>query len=115
MGTQEPRNSGGSLLGRAAKLADLIVYQPGSVVSRTLIDRGSGTLTLFAFDAGQGLSEHTAPFDAFVHILDGEAEIAISGTSFPLKEGEVVIMPANEPHSVKAVTKFKMMLVMIRS
>ncbi|MDP2663713.1 MAG: cupin domain-containing protein [Dehalococcoidia bacterium] len=115
METQESRKDGSQILGRAARLDDLIVYQPGSVVSRTLIDKGSGTLTLFAFDEGQGLSEHTAPFDAFVQILDGEAEIVISGKSFRLKEGEVVVMPANGPHSVKAVTKFKMMLVMIRS
>ncbi len=115
MENQESRKGGGELLGRAARLADLIAYQQGSVVSKTLLDKGSGTLTLFAFDEGQGLSEHTAPFDAFVHIVDGEAEIVISGNSFRLKEGEVVVMPANEPHSVKAVTRFKMLLVMIRS
>ncbi|MDO8674424.1 MAG: cupin domain-containing protein [Dehalococcoidia bacterium] len=115
MEIQQSRKDRNKLPEQGTRLADLIAYQQGSVVSRTIIDRGSGTLSLFAFDEGQGLSEHTAPFDAFVHIVDGEAEIAISGTSFRLKEGEVAIMPANEPHSVKAVTRFKMMLVMIRS
>ena len=99
---------------RAAKLVNLVDYQEGSVVSRTLIDKKTGTLTLFAFDEGQGLSEHTAPFDAFVYLLDGEAEIVISGKTLRLKEGEMVIMPANEPHALKAIRQFKLMLVMIR-
>ncbi|WXG42386.1 MAG: cupin domain-containing protein [Candidatus Freyarchaeum deiterrae] len=94
---------------------DLIDYQEGAVVSRTLVDKKAGTVTLFAFDEGQGLSEHTAPFDALVHILDGEAEIVISGKSLNVKEGEMVIMPANQPHALKAVSKFKMILTMIRS
>jgi quercetin dioxygenase-like cupin family protein len=87
---------------QSLNLADLIDYQMGSVVSRTLIDKKTGTVTLFAFDEGQGLSEHTAPFDAFVHIIDGEAEITISGKSITVKGGELVIMPANEPHALRA-------------
>lgn len=103
-----------SLSDRVLKLADLIDYQEGSVVSRTVIDRKTGTLTLFAFAAGQGLSEHAAPFDAMVHLLDGEAEITISGTSHHLKAGETIIMPADKPHALKAIRNFKMLLVMIR-
>ena len=103
------------LLAQVMKLVDLVDYQQGSVVSRTVIDKKTGTLTLFAFAEGQGLSEHTAPFDALVYLLDGEADIVISGKSLRLKEGEMVIMPANEPHALKAIKKFKMMLVMIRS
>jgi len=100
---------------QAVKLADLVNYQGGSVVSRTIINKKTGTVTLFAFDEGQGLSEHTAPFDALVYILDGEGEIVISGEPFRLKEGEMIIMPANQPHALKAIRKFKMILVMIRS
>ncbi len=99
---------------QSLNIAALIDYQTGSVVSRTLIDKKTGTVTLFAFDAGQGLSEHTAPFDAFVHIIDGEAEITISGKSITVKGGELVIMPANEPHALRALKKFKMILTMIR-
>ena len=103
------------LSGKALKLSDLIKYQEGSVVSRTIIDKKTGTVTLFSFDEGQGLSEHTAPFDALVHILDGEAEVTISGKVNQLTKGKVIIMPANEPHTLLAVKSFKMMLVMIRS
>ena len=103
------------LLGQATKPIDLVSYQAGSIVSRAIIDKGTGTLTLFAFDEGQGLSEHTAPFDALVYLLDGEAEIIISGKPLRLKEGEIVIMPANEPHALKAIKKFKMILTMIKS
>jgi quercetin dioxygenase-like cupin family protein len=103
------------LLAQVTKLADLVDYQEGSVVSRTIIDKKTGTLTLFAFSDGQGLSEHTAPFDALVYLIDGEAQVVISGKTLYLKTGEMVIMPANEPHALKAVRKFKMMLVMIRS
>jgi len=85
------------------------------VVSRTIIDKKTGTVTLFAFDEGEGLSEHTAPYDALVYILDGKADIIISGKPFRLKKGEVTIMPANEPHALLALTKFKMLLTMIRS
>ena len=93
----------------------MIDYQEGTIVSKTIIDKEAGTVTLFAFDKEQGLSEHTAPFDAMVNILDGEAEIIISGKTFNLKAGEIIIMPANEPHAVKAVKKFKMILIMIKS
>jgi quercetin dioxygenase-like cupin family protein len=98
-----------------ARGADLVDYQDGSVVSRTLLDKKTGTVTLFAFDRGQGLSEHTAPFDALVHLLQGEAEITISGKALRLKEGEMVIMPANQPHALRAIEKFKMILTLIRS
>jgi quercetin dioxygenase-like cupin family protein len=103
------------LIATAARLADLVDYQQGAVVSRTIMDKKAGTLTLFAFDKGQGLSEHTAPFDAFVYILAGEAEVTISGRTLHLGEGEMVIMPAGAPHSLQAVDRFKMLLVMIRS
>lgn len=111
----EKQTGGEKLVGRALRLVDLIDYQEGAVVSRTIVDKKTGTVTLFAFDEDQGLSEHTAPFDALVQILDGEAEIFISGKSLHAKEGEMVIMPANQPHSLKAVKKFKMNLTMIRS
>ena len=100
---------------KASSLVDLVNYQEQSVVSKTLIKKETGTVTLFAFDQGQGLSEHTAPFDAFVYVLDGEVEITISGNPVILKEGEMIIMPANEHHALKAVKRFKMMLTMIRS
>lgn len=96
-------------------LINSIDYQNGSVVSLTIIDKKAGTITVFAFDEGQGLSEHTAPFDAFIQILEGEAEIIIAGEIFHLKQGEAIIMPANKPHAVKAITKFKMILTMIKS
>ena len=102
------------LVGQVIGLADLADYQEDSVVSRTIIEKETGTVTLFAFGKGQGLSEHTAPFDALVHVLDGEVEIVISGKPFHLKAGEMIIMPADEPHALKAVTKFKMLLTMIR-
>ena len=104
-----------NLPAQAIKLTDLVDYQVDSVVSRTIIDKKTGTLTLFAFGKGQGLSEHTAPFDALVYLLDGEVEITISGKTLYLKEGEMVIMPANEPHALKAIKNLKMILVMIRS
>jgi len=97
------------------KLDTAIEYQTAAVVSKTLINRPSGTITLFAFDEGQGLSEHTAPFDAVVQIVDGEAEIIISGESHFLTSGETIIMPAGEPHALKAVKCFKMLLTMIKS
>ena len=115
MAQSEQQASANPLMAQAIKLIDLVNYQEGSVVSRTIIDKKTGTLTLFAFGEGQGLSEHTAPFDALVYLLDGEAEITISGKTFHLKEGEIIIMPANEPHALKAIKKFKMLLVMIRS
>ncbi len=103
------------LLGQVVKPVDLIGYQEGSVVSRTIIDKDTGTLTLFAFAEGQGLSEHTTPFAALVYVIDGEAEVTISGKPLNLIEGEMVIMPANQPHALKATKRFKMMLVMIKS
>jgi len=111
----EQQASANPLMAQSIKLIDLVDYQEGSVVSRTIVDKKTGTLTLFAFGEGQGLSEHTAPFDALVYLLDGEAEITISGKTFHLKEGEIIIMPANEPHALKAIKKFKMLLVMIKS
>ena len=96
-------------------LVDMVNYQKESVVSNTLIEKKTGTVTLFAFDQGQGLSEHTAPFDALVYILDGEVEITISGNPINLKQGEMIIMPANESHALKAINRFKMMLIMIKS
>lgn len=104
-----------SLLGQALDLKGLIAYQEGSVVSKTLVDRGIGTITLFSFDAGQGLSEHTAPFDAFVQIVDGEAEVVISGEKHTVRAGEIIIMPADKPHALRAEKRFTMLLVMIRA
>lgn len=100
---------------KVARLNDLVDYQEGSVVSRTVIDRKTGSVTLFAFDVGQGLSEHTVPYDALVHLLEGKAKIVISGKEFRLKEGETIIMPANEPHALKAISRFKMLLMMIKA
>ena len=99
----------------ARNLADLVGYQEASVVSKTLLEKDTGTVTLFAFDKGQGLSEHTAPFDAMVCVLDGVAEITIAGNPVTLQQGEMLIMPANKPHSLKATERFKMMLTMIKS
>jgi quercetin dioxygenase-like cupin family protein len=96
-------------------LAEMAVYQSGSVVSRQIMGQKTGTVTLFAFDAGQGLSEHTAPFDALVEVLDGEAEIEIAGTVHHVKQGQAILMPANQPHALRAVQRFKMLLTMIRS
>lgn len=95
-------------------LAGSIDYQDGAVVSRTIIDKKTGTVTVFAFDRGQGLSEHTAPFDALVQVLDGEVDVFISGSPHRVKSGEYIIMPAGEPHSLQSVTRFKMLLTMIR-
>ena len=95
--------------------ADLVQYQDGTIVSRTIADRPTGTITLFAFAAGQALSEHTAPFDAMLMVLDGKAEVTISGTANQLSAGQMIVMPANQPHAVAAVTDFKMLLIMIRS
>jgi quercetin dioxygenase-like cupin family protein len=111
----QPQKDKEAVTGKVFKLAEMVDYQTGSVVSRTIIDKKAGTCTLFAFDAGQGLSEHTAPFDALVNILDGEAEITISGKPFNLKKDDMIIMPANDPHALRAVKRFKMMLVMIKS
>jgi len=101
--------------GKALALASLIDYQESSVVSKQLLDKKAGTLTLFAFDAGQGLSEHTAPYDATVLVIDGKPEIMINGKPHEVKAGQMIIMPANIPHAVKAPERFKMLLIMIRS
>jgi len=104
-----------NLLGKVLNMAGLVDYQKGAVVSRQIINKPTGTVTVFAFDKGEGLSEHTAPFDALVQILDGEAEVTISGKPNKLVAGEMIIMPAGQPHSLKALAKFKMALIMIRS
>ena len=103
------------LTAQTLTLNDMITYQDGSVVSRTLIDKKVGTLTLFAFGAGQGLSEHTAPYDATIQVIDGEAEVIIEGKSHAVVAGQLIIMPANLPHSVRANQRFKMLLIMIRA
>jgi quercetin dioxygenase-like cupin family protein len=109
------RADGGMQAGEVVALSDMVEYHDGSVVSRTLIDRPSGTLTLFSFDKGQGLSEHQAPFDAFVQIVDGSATVSISGVAHELVAGQAIIMPANKPHAVRALSRFKMLLTMIKS
>jgi len=103
------------LVGTTLVLKELVEYQSGSVVSRTVIDKNVGTVTLFAFDEGEGLSEHTAPYDALVYVFDGKAEITISGQPHDVGAGEMIIMPARKPHALRAVTRFKMMLVMVRA
>ena len=100
--------------GKAENLVGLVQYAEGSIVSRTLVDKPVGTITLFAFDKGQRLSEHSAPYDAVVQVMDGTAEVIIAGKPHKVIAGEMIIMPANIPHSVDAVAKFKMLLTMIR-
>lgn len=97
------------------KLKESVAYQDHAIVSKTLIEKQGGTITLFAFDSDQNLSEHTAPFDALVQIMEGEAEISISGKPLRLREGEMIVMPGGKPHAVRAIGRFKMMLVMIKS
>jgi quercetin dioxygenase-like cupin family protein len=97
------------------KLKELTAYQPGAIVSRAIVSEEAGTVTAFAFDEGQGLSEHTAPYNAMVIGLDGEADVRISGKNFHLIEDEMIMIPANNPHSIKATTRFKMILIMIRA
>ena len=104
-----------NLTDRVSRLVDLVEYQDDTLVSRTLIDKKSGTVTLFAFGEDQGLSEHTAPFDAMVLVIDGEAEITIAKNKHRLRQGETIIMPANIPHALKAIKKFKMLLIMVKS
>jgi len=115
MSSQQAQSKREMPIAEVVRLIDLVNYQEGAVVSRTLVNRGTGTVTLFAFDEGQGLSEHTAPFDALAHLLEGEAEIAVSGKPLRATAGEAVLMPANQPHSLKALSRFKMLLTMIRS
>lgn len=107
-------NDAKTLYAQPIPLADSVTYADGAIVSKTLLDKKAGTLTVFAFDAGQGLSEHTAPYDATVQILDGEGELTIAGKPIVARPGELVIMPANIPHSVRARQRFKMLLIMIR-
>lgn len=103
-----------NIVGEVGSLDKLVDYQEGAVVSKEIIKKDTGSVTLFAFDKGQGLSEHTAPFDAFVYIFDGKAEISVAGKQHSLKAGEMMIMPANKLHSLKAVDRFKILLVMIK-
>ncbi len=100
---------------QVVRLAEMAAYQDGAIVSRQVTKADAGNVTLFAFDAGQELSEHTAPFDALVHVLDGEAEVTIAGQSFHLRTGDAIVLPAGQPHAVKAVSRFKMLLTMIRA
>ena len=103
------------LVAQTAKLVDLVGYQEGTIVSRTILDKETGSVTLFAFDKGEGLSEHTTPYDALVFLLDGEAEITISGQPHRLTGGDAILMPGNQPHAVEAVERFRMVLTMIRT
>ena len=102
-------------LPEVSRVVDLVSYQEGAVVSRVVVKREAGNVTLFAFDAGQELTEHTAPYDALVHVLDGEAAITVSGRPHRVRAGEMILMPAHEPHALQAPSRFKMMLTMIRS
>lgn len=102
------------LLGKVLNLADIIQYQEGTVASRMIVNRKTGSITLFSFDENEGLSEHTAPYDAVVTILDGECEVWVAGKTWQMKAGETIIFPANAPHALSAITRFKMMLIMIR-
>lgn len=105
----------GLIESQAIKMLDLVQYQDGSIVSREILKKTTGTVTVFAFDEGQGLSEHTAPFDALVQVIDGEAEITLSGKAHLVATGALILMPAGKPHSLKALQRFKMILTMIRS
>ena len=109
------KNKKEDLTGKTLKLTEIIDYKKGAVVSRTIIEKKAGSVTFFSFDKGQGLSEHTAPFDVLVGMFDGEAEISISGKTHVVKAGDFIIMPANKPHALKATQKFKMALIMLRS
>jgi len=113
--TRMPEAKKESLTEQVIDPRDLVAYQPGSIVSRMLVYEKSGTITIFAFDTGEGLSEHTAPYDAVLQVLDGEALITIADTEYAMKAGDLIIMPAKIPHAVHAVTRFKMMLTMIHA
>jgi quercetin dioxygenase-like cupin family protein len=106
-------NDGAAL--RVGNVAGMVEYQTGSIVSREIVRKKAGTVTLFAFDKGQGLSEHTTPFDALVHVIDGVAQVMVGGNQYLMKKGELIVLPATVPHALKAVEKFKMMLVMIKA
>jgi quercetin dioxygenase-like cupin family protein len=112
--TEHPDKRREELKGRVLVLKDLVSYEDGTVASRMIINRKAGSITLFSFDEDEGLSEHTAPYDAVVTILDGECEVWVAGTTSQMKEGETIIFPAHVPHALSAITRFKMMLVMIR-
>ena len=111
----EKQKTDTSLLAQVSGLAGMVGYQQGSVVSRTIMDQKSGTVTLFAFDEGQGLSEHTAPFNAMVYVMDGKVRVTIGGKPFDLSAGDAIVMPADQPHALQATSRFKMMLIMIRA
>jgi quercetin dioxygenase-like cupin family protein len=115
MGEEPSGEARGLTPGKKGVVASLVSYQPGSVVSRTIISDRAGTVTLFAFDEGEGLSEHNAPYDALLHLLEGEAEVTISGKTSHLEQGEAIVLPAGKPHAVRALKRFKMLLTMIRS
>ena len=115
MSAEKPRTGSEIPAAQAVALLEFVSYQEGSVVSRVVIKRDTGNITLFAFDEGQGLSEHTAPFDALVQVLEGEVEISIDREPLRAKVGDLVLMPAHRPHALKAITRFKMLLTMIRS
>ncbi|HNQ29110.1 MAG TPA: cupin domain-containing protein [Methanolinea sp.] len=112
--TDKPDKKRDELKGKVLVLGDLVNYQVGTVASRMVVNRKAGSITLFSFDENEGLSEHTAPYDAVVTILDGECEVWVAGKTFQMKEGETIIFPANAPHALSAITRFKMMLIMIR-
>jgi quercetin dioxygenase-like cupin family protein len=111
----DTKSSSKGLRGEIAKVADLVNYQDGSIVSREIVKKPAGSVTVFAFDEGQGLSEHTAPFDALVQVLEGVVEITIAGKTHRLQGGELILMPAQQPHALKALQRYKMVLTMIRS
>lgn len=114
MTPETPPKSSRLACGEVVKVADLVSYQTAAVVSRVVVKQPAGNVTVFAFDEGQGLSEHTSPFDALVQVLEGEVEIMISGRTHRLLGGEMILMPAGQPHALKALTRFKMILTMIR-
>ena len=115
MQPKKPSPPKGFLGAQVARALELIKYQDGAIVSREIVKKPTGSVTLFAFDEGQGLSEHTAPFDALVQVMEGETEIMISGQAYRVQSGEMILMPAGQPHALKALNRFKMMLTMIRS
>lgn len=115
MADKNNNENASQILGKVLEFGKLIDYQEGAVVSKAIISKQSGNVTLFAFDKGQGLSEHTAPFDALVYIIDGQAEVIISGEKLTVNKGQLVIMPANKPHALNALDKFKMALIMIKT
>ena len=113
-GSEKTQDAKESLYSKILKLKDLVAYQDGTVASRMIVNKKAGSITIFTFDETEGLSEHTAPYDAVVTILDGKCEVWIAGETFQLEEGDTIIMPANKPHALSAITKFKMALIMIR-